>query len=163
MSTGEHAPRGRRMEQLARLRYLASPDSGRLGQGVRFAITGSVVMVVYVSTTTFLAQVVRVPFQVALVTGYVVGLCVHFTLQRVFVWVHHEEFMLSIHQQAGRYLLLAGLQYAVTAAAVGFLPSRLGLSSQVVYFGVVIVVTLANFLIFGSRVFHAAPAPDRLR
>ena len=141
-----------------RVRHLASPEAGRLGQGVRFAIAGAVVTVVYVTTTTVLAQVFGVAFQVALAVGYVLGLCVHFTLQRVFVWVHHEEFVLSVHQQAGRYLLLAGLQYGVTAAAVAVFPSLLGLSSQIVYFGAVIVVTAANFLIFGSRVFHAGPS-----
>jgi len=143
------------MSARERVRHLASPESGRLGQGVRFAIAGGVVTVVYVATTTLLAQVFGVAFQVALVIGYTLGLCVHFTLQRVFVWVHHEEFVLSVHQQAGRYLLLAGLQYATTAAAVAVLPSPLGLSSQVVYLGAVVVVTAANFLIFGSRVFHA--------
>jgi putative flippase GtrA len=143
------------MSARERVRRLASPASGRLGQGVRFAIAGGVVTVVYVATTTLLAQVFGVAFQVALVIGYTLGLCVHFTLQRVFVWVHHEEFVLSVHQQAGRYLLLAGLQYATTAAAVAVLPSPLGLSSQVVYLGAVVVVTAANFLIFGSRVFHA--------
>jgi putative flippase GtrA len=143
------------MSARERVRRLASPESGRLGQGVRFAIAGGVVTVVYVATTTLLAQVFGVAFQVALVSGYTLGLCVHFTLQRVFVWVHHEEFVLSVHQQAGRYLLLAGLQYATTAAAVAVLPSPLGLSSQVVYLGAVVVVTAANFLIFGSRVFHA--------
>ena len=76
----------------------------------------------------------------------------------MFVWVHHEEFVLSVHQQAGRYLLLAGLQYGTTAAAVAVFPSLLGLSSQVVYLGAVVVVTAANFLIFGSRVFHARGA-----
>jgi len=143
------------MSARERVRHLASPESGRLGQGVRFAIAGGVVTVVYVATTTLLAQVFGVAFQVALVIGYTLGLCVHFTLQRVFVWVHHEEFVLSVHQQAGRYLLLAGLQYATTAAAVAVLPSPLGLSSQVVYLGAVVVVTAANFLVFGSRVFHA--------
>jgi putative flippase GtrA len=143
------------MSARERVRHLASPESGRLGQGVRFAIAGGVVTVVYVATTTVLAQVFGVAFQVALVIGYTLGLCVHFTLQRVFVWVHHEEFVLSVHQQAGRYLLLAGLQYGTTAAAVAVLPSPLGLSSQVVYLGAVVVVTAANFLIFGSRVFHA--------
>jgi putative flippase GtrA len=151
-------------QSLDAAQYLASPDAGRVGQGVRFAIAGSVVMVVYVTTTTVLAQVFGVSFQVALVTGYVVGLCVHFTLQRVFVWVHHEEFMLKIYQQAGRYLLVAALQYGVTAAAVAVLPSLLGLSTQLVYFGAVVVVTATNFLVFGSRVFHAGPAPaDRTR
>jgi putative flippase GtrA len=143
------------MSARERVRHLASPESGRLGQGVRFAIAGGVVTVVYVATTTLLAQVFGVAFQAALVIGYTLGLCVHFTLQRVFVWAHHEEFVLSVHQQAGRYLLLAGLQYATTAAAVAVLPSPLGLSSQVVYLGAVVVVTAANFLIFGSRVFHA--------
>jgi putative flippase GtrA len=142
------------MSARERVRHLASPESGRLGQGVRFAIAGGVVTVVYVATTTLLAQVFGVAFQAALFIGYALGLCVHFTLQRVFVWVHHEEFVLSVHQQAGRYLLLAGLQYATTAAAVAVLPSLLGLSSQVVYLGAVVVVTAANFLIFGSRVFH---------
>ena len=138
-----------------RVRHLASPEAGRVGQGVRFAIAGAVVTVVYVATTTLLAQVFGVAFQVALIVGYTLGLCVHFTLQRVFVWVHHEEFVLSAHQQAGRYLLLAGLQYGTTAAAVAVFPSLVGLSSQVVYLGAVVVVTAANFLIFGSRVFHA--------
>ena len=144
-------------------RQLASPDTGRLGRGVRFAVAGGVVTVVYVTTTTVLAQVLGTPFQVALVIGYVLGLCVHFTLQRVFVWVHHEEFVLSIHQQAGRYLLLAALQYGVTAAAVAVLPSALGVSSLTAYFGAVVVVTAANFLIFGSRVFHSGGArADRI-
>jgi putative flippase GtrA len=145
-------------QSLGAAQHLASPESGRVGQGVRFAISGGVVTVVYLTTTTLLAEVVGAPFQVALVVGYVLGLCVHFTLQRAFVWVHHEEFMLSIQQQAGRYLLLAAAQYGITAAAVAVLPSLLDLSTLVVYFGAVAVVTAANFLIFGTRVFHAAPA-----
>jgi putative flippase GtrA len=145
-------------QSLGAAQRLASPDSGRVGQGVRFAISGGVVTVVYLTTTTLLAEVVGAPFQVALVVGYVLGLCVHFTLQRAFVWVHHEEFMLSVQQQAGRYLLLAAAQYGITAAAVAVLPSLLDLSTLMVYFGAVAVVTAANFLIFGTRVFHAAPA-----
>jgi putative flippase GtrA len=137
--------------------YLASPDSGRVGQGIRFVITGGVVAVVYMTTTLVLSAVVGVPFQVALVTGYVLGLCVHFTLQRVFVWVHHEEFVLPLHQQGLRYLLVAGVQYGVTAAATAMLPSALDLSEEAVYVVVVAVVTAANFLVFGSRVFHARP------
>jgi putative flippase GtrA len=158
------SPRDRRRrptfgQPLSAARHLASPDAGRVGHGVRFAIAGAVVTVVYVTTTTLLVQVFGVDFQVALATGYLLGLCVHFTLQRVFVWVHHAEFVLSLRQQAGRYLLLAALQYGLTAAAVAVLPSRLGLSQQLVYFGAVLVVTAANFLIFGSRVFHAGRAP----
>jgi putative flippase GtrA len=137
-------------------RALTARDVGLAGRGLRFAIAGAAVAVVYVATTTVLAQVAGVPFQVAIATGYLVGLCVHFTLQRTFVWAHREQFVLSLHQQAGRYLFWSGLQYGVTAAAVAVLPSLLDLSDQVVYFGVVIVVTAANFLFFGNRVFHAA-------
>jgi putative flippase GtrA len=137
---------------------LTSPDSGLFGRGVRFAIAGAVVMVVYVTTTTVLAQVFGVPFQIAIATGYLVGLCVHFTLQRMFVWVHHEEFVLSIYQQASRYLLWAGLQYGTTAVLVAVLPSLLHLPTQLVYFGVVALVTAANFLVFQNKVFHAGPS-----
>lgn len=138
-------------------RHLATPEAGRLGQGVRFAVAGGVVMVVYVTTTTVLAQVVGAPYQVAVAVGYSLGLCVHFTLQRVFVWVHHEEFMLSIHQQARRYLLVASLQYAVTAASTALLPGLLGVSFELVYLVTVGVVTATNFLVYGNRVFHGAP------
>ena len=158
MTTGDRRRRVTLERSLGAAQRLASPESGRVGQGVRFAISGGVVTVVYLTTTTLLAEVVGTPFQVALAVGYVLGLCVHFTLQRAFVWVHHEEFLLSVQQQAGRYLLLAAAQYGITAAAVAVLPSLLDLSTLVVYFGAVAVVTAANFLIFGTRVFHAAPA-----
>lgn len=143
---------------LSTARHLATPESGRLGQGVRFVLAGGVVMVVYLTTTTVLAQVVGVAFEVAIVVGYSLGLCVHFTLQRVFVWVHHEEFMLSIRQQARRYLLVAGVQYGVTAASTAVLPRALGVSSELVYLVTVAVVTAINFVVYGNRVFHGRPA-----
>jgi putative flippase GtrA len=135
-------------------RHLASPESGRVGQGVRFAIAGGVVAIVYVSTTTVLAQVFGAPFQLALAVGFAVGLCVHFTLQRVFVWVDRTEFVLAIHEQAGRYLLLAAAQYLLTAAATAVLPPLLGVSPQAVYLVTVVIVTATNFVVFRSRVFH---------
>jgi putative flippase GtrA len=149
---------------LAAARHLSSPEGGRLGQGIRFAIAGAVVALVYLTTTTLLAQVFGVAFQVALAVGFVLGLCVHFSLQRVFVWIHHEEFALAIHEQAGRYLLVAGVQYGVTAASIAVLPSALNVSSEAVYLVTVAIVSVANFLVFGSRVFHGAPrGPDGVR
>jgi putative flippase GtrA len=136
---------------------LASPESGLLGQGVRFVLAGGAVALVYVATTTLLAQIFGVPFQVALAVGFVAGLCVHFTLQRKFVWLHNERFVLSIHRQAGRYLLLAGAQYGLTALSVAALPSVLGVSSEAVYLGTVVVVSATNFVIFRGRVFHSGP------
>lgn len=137
---------------------LLTPEGGLFGQGFRFAITGVIVMVVYLSSTSFLAVVVGLPFQVALPIGYGLGLAVHFTLQRLFVWVHHEEFALPFRHQVGRYLLLAGAQYGVTAASTSLLPGLLGLPTEVVYLLTVPCVTAVNFVVFRQIVFHAGEA-----
>ena len=140
------------------VRSLRSPSSGILGQGVRFALAGGTVALVYLTTTIVLAEVVGIPFQVALAIGFCVGLVVHFTLQRVIVWTHYEEFALPLHHQAGRYLLFAGVQYGVTAASTSLLPTALGISTEIVYVVTVIVVVSVNFLVFRQRIFHAKPA-----
>lgn len=147
----------------AAARHLASPEAGTLGQGVRFAITGATVALVYLTTTTVLAEALGVPFQAALAAGFAVGLCVHFTLQRAFVWRDHEAFVLALHHQLARYLALAGTQYGVTAASTALLPGALGVSTEAVYLVTVLGVTVANFLIFRSRVFHRRAAPDGAR
>jgi putative flippase GtrA len=136
------------------VRRLLTPASGLLGQGTRYALAGSVVALVYLLTTTFLAVVVGLPFQEALPIGFAVQLAVHFTLQRTFVWVHDEEFALAFPHQARRYLMVAGAQLAVTALSTSLLPRALGLSTEVVYLGTVVTLTTANFLLFRNVVFH---------
>ena len=145
--------RTRRAAALAR--ELRSPDSGIVGQGVRFAITGAVVAVVYFAVTSALHLAVGLPFQLALLIGFLTALGVHFTLQRVFVWRHHAEFALAFHHQLARYLCVSGAQYGLTAASTALLPHLLGLPVEVVYFLTVVVIAVANFLLFRSRVFHA--------
>ncbi len=143
-------------------RSLRTPDSGILGQGVRYALAGGTVLVVYLTTTTVLADVFGVPFQAALAIGFSVGLMIHFTLQRFFVWTHHEEFALPLRHQVGRYLTFAGVQYGVTAASTSLLPSALNVSTEVVYLATVVVIVCTNFLVFRHRIFHAKPAvPER--
>ncbi len=130
-------------------------DSGLLRQGARYVLAGSTVTLVYLGTTTVLASVVGLPFQIALIIGACVGLSVHFTLQRFFVWAHHEEYALPLNHQAARYLAVAGTQYGLTAASTLILPAALGLPVEVVYFATVAVLVSGNFLIFRNRVFHA--------
>jgi putative flippase GtrA len=142
----------------ASLRTLLEPDSGMLGQGVRYVIAGGLVSLVYLFTTTFLALVVGLPFQVALPIGFGCGLVVHFTLQRLFVWVHHEAFALPLRRQARRYLTLAGAQYGTTALTTSLLPGPLGLPTEVVYLATAALLTSTNFLVFRHRIFH--PRPD---
>ncbi len=139
----------------SRVRRLLARDSGVLGQGVRYALTGGVVSLVYLLTTTTLALVVGVPFQVALPIGFGLGLLVHFTLQRVFVWGHGDSFALPLRHQVGRYLVLAGTQYGLTAASTSLLPSALGLPTEGVYLGTALLITCTNFLLFRHRIFHA--------
>ena len=123
-------------------------------------MAGGVVTVVYVGTTTLLAEVAGLRFQVALAIGFCIALVVHFTLQRVFVWTHHEEFALPLHRQAGRYLIVAIGQYGVTVGSTSLLSSTLGVSVELVYLATVAVVVSINFLVFRHGIFHAKPAAE---
>jgi putative flippase GtrA len=136
------------------LRDIRSPDWGLAGQGIRFAIAGSTVAVVYVGVTTLLHDAFAVPFQIALAIGFVVGVILHFTLQRVFVWRHHEQFALAAPHQAVRYLCVCGAQYGLTALSTSQLPDLLGLPVEIVYIATMLTLAALNFLLFRGRVFH---------
>jgi len=138
-----------------RVEHLRSPDSGVVGQGLRYSLAGTIVALSYLTTTTVLADVFGVPFQLALAIGFVTALLVHFTLQRFFVWVHHGEFALGLGAQVRRYLLVAGVQYAITVVATSVLPAALGLPVTPVYLVTAISLAALNFLIFRGGVFHA--------
>lgn len=125
-----------------------------VGQGARFVISGSVVALVYIVTTTFLAHVVGTHFQLALAIGYVVGLATHFTLQRLFVWSDENGFALRLHHQAARYLLAAAAQYGLTAAATTTLPNALNVPTEVVYILTVGVLAVANFVVLRTSIFY---------
>ncbi len=114
--------------------------------------------VVYLSATTLLADVAGLPFQVALAGGFCLALSVHFTLQRLFVWAHRDDFALPLRHQAGRYLALAVLQYAITAASTTLLPSALGVPTEAIYLATVAIITCVNFVVFRHGIFHAKSA-----
>jgi len=141
------------------VRALRGHESGLLGQGTRFAIAGATVTMVYLTTTTVLADVAGLPFELALAIGFCVSVMVHFTLQRRFVWVHAEEFALPLHHQAARYLTVAGIQYGLTAASTAVLPRALGLPTEIVYLATVAVITATNFVVFRNGIFHPKDTP----
>jgi putative flippase GtrA len=138
--------------------YIRSPDSGIVGQGVRYILVGLFVSFVYFATTTVLAYVFAIPFQLALGIGYATGISVHFTLQRFFVWMYHTQFVLGVRGQMGRYLLLAAFQYAVTVISTLLLPGALGVPVIAVYLAIAPTLTAISFLFLRSRVFHAMDA-----
>lgn len=153
--------RSPRLSGASRLvRTLNAPESGLPGQGVRFALSGGAVAVVYLATTTVLAEVVGLPFEAALAIGFSLAIAAHFTLQRLFVWNHEEEFALPLGHQVGRYLAVALVQYGVTAGATGLLPSALGVSTEVVYLVTVLLVACINFLVFRHGIFHAVSGAE---
>jgi len=149
-----HIP-GRR--GLSRLRNLGSTTPGLPGQGLRFALTGCIVALIYLTTTTVLADIIGMPFQVALAIGFCVGLATHFMLQRMFVWAHAEEFALPVRRQARRYLTAAAIQYGVTSASTSLLPFALDVPTEIVYVVTAVVVASVNFLVFRHGIFHAKP------
>jgi putative flippase GtrA len=126
------------------------------GQGLRFAASGGAVAIVYVATTTLLAEVIGIPFELALAIGFSIAIATHFTLQRVFVWTHADGFALPLRQQALRYLPIAGAQYGLTAAATATLPGALGVRTEVVYLCAAGLLSAVNFFVFRTRVFHPA-------
>ncbi len=128
---------------------------GVLAQGVRFAISGVVVSIVYISVTTVLAEVWHLRFQLALAIGWCTAVAVHFTLQRVFVWTHQAGFALPLGRQVRRYLVVAGAQLGVTAATTTVLPSALGVPTEIVYLATALLLTTINFVVFRGGVFHA--------
>jgi putative flippase GtrA len=149
-------PGDRRVVSLAK--DLRSPNSGLIGQIVRFLFAGGIVAVVYACVTLALADIVGLHFQVALAIGFAVALLVQFNLYRVFVWVHHEEFALPMHHQAGRYLLAAAIGYGTTAICTSFLPSVLGISTEIVYLTMVVALPIVNFTVFRYVIFHTKRA-----
>jgi putative flippase GtrA len=144
-------------ESVLRLaRRLRSPESGLPGLAVRFALAGGFGVIVYVLTTTLAAEVADLPFQVALGLGFYVALSVNFVSQRHFVWVKAERYALPIRRQAGRFVLLACVQYGLTALGTLLLPRALGLPTEVVYLAMIAALSLINFLLLRDRIFHTA-------
>lgn len=138
------------------MRYVAMLRADTVvAQGVRFAFSGVVVSIVYITITTLLSAVSHLRFQLALVIGWSAAVAVHFTLQRTFVWAREERFALPFGRQVRRYMIVAVSQLAITTATTTVLPSLLGVSAELVYLGTGATITLLNFLVFRNGVFHA--------
>lgn len=140
------------------VRDIRSPRWGLIGQGLRFGMSGGLVALVYATVTTLLHDVFAVPFELALAIGYVISAVTHYTLQRIFVWRHAEQFALQMHHQLVRYLCLSLSQYGLTALATAKLPGLLGLPVEAVYLVVMLTLAVLNFVIFRTRIFHAGRA-----
>lgn len=124
-------------------------------QLIRYASVGVLVSAIYIGLTLVLSGPVGLPIQAAIPIAYVSAICVHFTLQRLFVFRNAEAFALAMHHQVGRYLLVALFQYAVAAIATAILPAALGVPQRAVYTTTAIVMSGVSFLLLRTRVFHS--------
>ncbi len=136
------------------LRNIRSPAWGLAGQGIRFVIAGCLVAGVNVTVTILLHDAFSTQFQIALAIGFGMGVALHFTLQRMFVWRHYESFALRLHHQALRYVLVCAAQYGVTALSTSVLPGLVDLPVEFVYIATMLTVAVVNFLVFRGRIFH---------
>ena len=136
------------------IRFARSPDSGLLGQGLRFVLAGGTVAFVYTASTLLLVHVAGLSFELALAIGFVLAIATHFTLQRFFVWVHHTEFALDLRPQISRYLAAVRPYCTSAAASVAVLPGALHVATTWVYLVTVAIVSTAMFFVLRHIVFH---------
>jgi putative flippase GtrA len=108
----------------------------------------------YLTVTTILYKVAELPFQAALAIGFALSLLLHFTLQRLVVWINEDGFALPFRGQLGRYAVMAGAQYGTTVASTALLPAVLGISTEIDYLLTMAVVTSIGFLLMRFVIFH---------
>jgi putative flippase GtrA len=140
------------------LHYLLSATRLR-AQSARFVLAGGTVALLSIIITIILADVVGLPFQLSFALTVAAALVVHFTLQRLFVWRHPDAFAFRLHQQVWRYLLVAGGQYALTAALTATVPRLLDVRVEIVFVLAVVFVTVLNFVLL-RYIFHSYPGSD---
>jgi putative flippase GtrA len=130
----------------------------RVPSALRYLAVAGVNTLIYIGLTLLLVDVLGLPIQVAIPLAYGTAMCTHFLFQRLVVFAHVESYALKGHQQAGRYLAIAAVQYPVTAVSTALIPALTGWSERAVYVVTVIVIAAVTFLLLRQRVFHAEPA-----
>jgi putative flippase GtrA len=123
---------------------------------VRYAIAGATVFGTYVACTLLFSGPLGIPIAIAIAIAYVLSVSLHFCLQRFFVFRDRTEFALATHHQIGRYIVIGGVQYCITATLTAVLPGWLGVSEQIVYVCSAFALSGGVFLLLRGGVFHAA-------
>jgi putative flippase GtrA len=120
---------------------------------LRYVVAGGTVAVFNLGLALLLSGPGDVPIQLAIPVAYVLALCLHFSLQRWFVFAH-EQHALAITHQIRRYLPAAAAQYGFAAATTAVVPGLIGAPEGVVYSVAVVVSSAGTFLFLRARVFH---------
>jgi len=129
-------------------------------QLARFGLVGALVFAIYTGGTLLLSGPLDVPIVLAIAVAYLVGVTVHFTLQRHFVFWDRDAFALPVNAQLKRYAVAGVCQYTITAVAVSTLPHVIGGSQQVVFLLTVVAISLVSFTVLRGWIFHPPPQPN---
>jgi putative flippase GtrA len=132
------------------------------GPTLRYGIAGACVAGTYLSVPLILNGVLGIALEVAIPIAYLLAVSLHFTLQRIFVWRHIEEFALSRREQVARYVVIGAVQYPTAAVCTAVLPGLLSISARAVFVGTAIVMSLSVFLVLRTHVFHAAAKSEHV-
>ena len=119
----------------------------------RFGLSGGVVAVVNATVMVGLV-VLGLPAQVALAAAYVSAVCLHFALNRGYVFASSAGYSLRLRGQGIRYLGVAVGSYALTALALAVLPRALDAPALAVYLATWVSLALASFLLLRHWVFR---------
>jgi putative flippase GtrA len=132
-------------------------------QLARFGVTGALVFAVYTGGTLLLSGPLGVPIAIAIAIAYLVGVTLHFLLQRHFVFMDRDAFALPLKSQLTRYVVAGVCQYTITVVAVKTLAPAIGVSQQLVFLAVVVAISLVSFAVLRGAIFHAPsrPAPEQ--
>ena len=121
----------------------------------RYVVAGTIVGLFYMGSTVLLSSVAGFAMPVAIGVAYFFTVVLHFTLQRLYVFRHVESFALQARHQAGRYVVLGAVQYAINTAATELLPKPLGLSPEVVFVLTTGTLSVLSYLLLRLAVFHS--------
>ena len=109
---------------------------------------------VYLAVPLLLHDLLGLPIEAAIPIGYALAITLHFNLQRHFVFRHIDEFALTAKQQIGRYVVIAAIQYPITALATAVLPGLLHISADAAFVIITLTISLTFFLVLRGHVFH---------
>jgi len=122
-------------------------------QALRYALAGGTVTVTNLGLGLALAE--PLPIQLAIPIAYVLSACLHFVLQRHFVF-HGTDFVLPMHHQALMYVPIGVTQYAFTAVCTAVVPSWLDVEERAVFVVAALTAAAATFVFLRLRVFHGS-------
>lgn len=134
-------------------------DHRRSGPPLRYAVAGATVAAVYPGTP-FALGLLGIPIEVAIPVAYVAAVCLHFNLQRHFVFRHVPSFALSTRYQIARYVAIGAVQFPTAAISTAVLPGALGVSPRLVYLCTALTISAVCFLILRTHVFHPAQTTE---